>query len=619
MSMYPTTKFTIVDQSQINVPVTPAEDTLDRPIFFTGFTSDKGPEDFRTVMGKTFFKLYGDSPSFAKHGQALLQAANAINSGARIFGKRVVAEDARLANIGLVAKVKKVVSQKVDSSGQPLYTTPGGAETTDPDDNEPIMVQKCDISYELRTVNIAGNDMTDFAKTFLAANAHKNSIGQDDEYPLFLIADNGRGISGKKFRITPNFTANRSAEYVKYLFETLENNEVTESMQFTMNPSIIEDSRNLSLQSVMRDNSIQLRGRIFEDEINAMIENVCYIINDTDHNYAYQDILFGRDVRGNNLELIEVDTTVDVSNIYGVSLVGGDNGLFGTAPIAANTYTTEMLKVYNGTFDDVIYDIDNVRIDVVPDANFASVIKRAIEDFVEFRQDCQYFRDLGLGLKSIAEIKLANTNSLASKFCMTYHNSWDILDPYSKKQITVTSMYNLVNRFTNHFLNGRTRPFAGLQYDVTFPDVIEGTVNFIPKITPAMNQKQTLDDMRVNYASYYNNVLTMETEYTSQTDYTQLSYGNNMFAIQELVKAIRVQCPKIRYTFLDGDDLKRYKEDVEAVIAKFVNKFLTITMEYAEDDATALYASNKIFYAVIKVQFKNFVQSELFKIIALAS
>ena len=617
--MYPTTKFDLVDKSQINLPVTPTEDTLDRPVYFLAITSDKGPEDFRTVMGKPFFKLYGDKPSFAKHGQPLLQAANAINSGGRLFTKRVVAEDARLANIGLVAKVSKITSQKVDGSGNPLYTTPSGAETTDPIGNTPIMLQKCGIAYELRTVNISGNEPAEFAAQFLTANAHTNTIGQDGEYPLFLIMDNGRGVSGKKFRITPNFTANRTAEYVKYLFETIENNEVTESMQFTMNPNIIEANSNLSLQSVMRDNSIQLRGRIFEDEINAMIENVCYISGDTDGAYAYQDMLFGRDIRGNKLQNIEVDTTVNVSNIYGVSLVGGDNGLFGTAPIIAGTYTTEILKVYNGTFDDVIYDIDNVRIDVVPDADFASVIKRAIEDFVEFRQDCQYLRDLGKGLKSIAEIKLANTYSSTSKFCMTYQNSWDVIDPYSKKQITVTAPYNLVNRFTNHFLNGRTRPFCGLQYEITFPEVIEGTVNFIPKITPSLNQKQTLDDMRVNYASYYNNLLTMETEYTSQTEYTQLSFGNNMFAVQELIKAIRVKCPKIRYTFLDGDDLKRYKEDVEAVINQFVHKFLSIELKYAEDDVTALYASNKIFYAVIEIKFRNFVQSELFKVIALAS
>lgn len=615
--MYPVTRFDIDDQSDINLPETPETDTLDRPIFMAGITSDKGPEDWKTVMGKVFFKLYGSSPSFAKHGQPLLQAANCINAGGKVFAKRVVAEDATLANIGVVAKVSKIAVQKTNSDGLPLYyETDGVTETTVPDGNTPIMIQRCKIAYELKTVAIAGNDVASMAATFLAENAHTNAVGVDGHYPLFLIADNGRGVSKKKFRITPDYNANRPVDYTKYIFEVLESNEVLETMNFSMNPNIIEKDKNISLQNVIREQSIQVRGRIFEDEINAFIENVCYLIGDADQEYAMGDILNGCDVRGNAISGIIVDTTVDLSNIYGTALVGGSNGLFGDCPIKAATYPYEMVKVYNGQAGDEIYDLDNSRIDFVADANLPAVVKRAIEGLVTFREDCMYMRDMGLNLRSIEEIKLANENNLKNRFCMTYHNSWDVIDPYSKKQITVTSMYSVVPRLVNHFLNGRTRPFAGDLYEVTFPTVVEGTVNFIPKHTPAVNQKQILDDLRINYASYYSGLLTMETEYTSQEKYTQLSFGNNMLAIQELIKAIRVRCPKIRYNFIDGEDLKRYKDDVQEVINKFTHNFQSITLEYAED---TVYASNKIFYAVIKVKFRNFVQSERFKVIALAS
>ena len=175
-------------------------------------------------------------------------------------------------------------------------------------------------------------------------------------------------------------------------------------------------------------------------------------------------------------------------------------------------------------------------------------------------------------------------------------------------------MYNLCQLFVGHFINGRHRPFMGQLYGITFPDVIRGTVNFTPKNTPKEDQKQEIDDLRINYAGYYQGLLTMETDYTSQNRSTQLSWLHTVLLIQELIKAIRARCAKIRYNFMDEDSLKKYEEDVQAVIDKFVSKFESITMEYVED---SVYKANKIFYAVISVQLKDFIQSELFKITVL--
>ena len=117
--------------------------------------------------------------------------------------------------------------------------------------------------------------------------------------------------------------------------------------------------------------------------------------------------------------------------------------------------------------------------------------------------------------------------------------------------------------------------------------------------------------------TYYDgNILTMDTEYTSQTAYTQLSWLNNVIEVQEVIKAIRSLCPKIRYSFMDGDDITQYKKDVQDVLDKYTSKFKSLTIEYVED---AGYASNKIIYAVIYVQFRNFIQTEHFRITALQS
>ena len=98
--MYPGTIFTIDDQSDIEALT--ISDTIEPPVQMIGFSSDKGTEDFIYIRGNAFFKQFGEKISFAKHGQPLLQAANAINNGGRLFCKRIVAPDSTLANIGIV-------------------------------------------------------------------------------------------------------------------------------------------------------------------------------------------------------------------------------------------------------------------------------------------------------------------------------------------------------------------------------------------------------------------------------------------------------------------------------------------------------------------------------------
>ena len=108
----------------------------------------------------------------------------------------------------------------------------------------------------------------------------------------------------------------------------------------------------------------------------------------------------------------------------------------------------------------------------------------------------------------------------------------------------------------------------------------------------------------------------VESLYTSQTRYTQLSFANNVIAVQEVIKRIRTRCPAIRYSFIDGDDLAEYKARVEEIIAPYRPNFRTLALEYMQD---AYYTENKIFYATLVVQFRDFVQTEYFKIVAIGS
>ena len=620
------------DQSQIASATVPTEDGVDRPIFMTVVSSDKGPEEWKTkVYGQDFYDYYGATPSFYKHGQSLIQAANIIDAGGYLTIKRVVAQDATLANIGVVAEVTNVPQQKIDPvtkkglwidnvTNKPT-TVPQYNATGALDPNAMIMENHINIQFKLKTVALSGNDIKSFANTFLAANKHTNPAGTNGQYPLFMILDNGRGVSKKRWRIYRDTTVSSPVKYVRYFLEIMEDGEVLEQIPFTMNPDIVEKERNMSLSNSVMIHSKQLRAVFFDEEFKAFAENVSMLMGFSDDEYAYADCLFGTNFYGINYSNVTISSAPNLGTIYGIELANGSNGSFGDRPITAATWPIEIKKAFDGSFDDCIYDLDNNRIDAIFDANYPDVVKRSIEQLVNFREDCMFFRDMGTGIRGLDDIKLEYDKGIArSRFCASYINSYDIYEKYTKKQITVTIMYNLARLFVKHFINGRNRPFCGQKYDVIIPtdSLIEGTLNFSPKHTPALDQRKELDTLRANYCSYYDgNILTLNSEYTSQVDYTQLCWINNVLAIQEIIKAIRVLCPKIRYSFLDGEDLTKYKEDVQnMVINRYANRFQSCTIEYVSN---ALYDSNKILYAVIKVKFRNFVQTEQFKIIALQS
>lgn len=613
--MYPRTIFEIIDNSEI--PAIPAAGIV-QPLFMLAFSSEKGPESLRITKGNMFNKLYGDDISFVKHGQPLLQAALIAANGGTILAKRVVAEDSTLANIAVIAKVKAKKVQKTNSKGEPLYTDNATQEetTNKAEGNTPIMITAAEIVYEYKSVEDAKNLET--VKT--AIERELDSEGKKDDtfvYPLFIIADNGRGVSDKRFRISPDYNTSKNAEYMTYIFSTIEKNKVTESFTFSMNPDVIEAGFNKSLDNGIKRLSNQLISKLFESNVYAFVEKVAEISENSVEYCVNNDLLFGRDRRGNLIPSVVVDLKngANLSYTYGIDLENGSNGDFGTAPFKTEAYKQQLVKVFDGTFSNEIYDVDNYKIDLIVDANYPIEVKRAIESFVEFREDFMYIRDMGLNVKSIDEILSANLDNSKSKYCATYHTSYDIIDPYTKKQISVTIGYSLTKLLMEHFKNGRNRPVAGQLYNMVIPEAIEGTVNFLPKITPAYDQKETLSDAKINYASYFDGLLTLETLYTSQEKNSQFSYVNNILAIQEVIKAIRTRCPKIRYSFMDGEDLEKYKEDVQAVLSKYSNNFLQLKLVYTKDESML---ANKIFYATLQVRFRNFVQTEYFKVYALA-
>ena len=610
--MRPGTIFNWIDQSGISRAIT---ETPVMPLMLTAFSSDKGPEDIQIVSGEDFYRLYGYDISFTRHGQPLLQAANIIDNGGELMCKRVVAPDATLANAGVIAKVTAKSVQKTNADGELLYKNPSTQEeTTEEDGNDPIMINAAEISYEVQTVE----NVKSLEEVVTTMEGKIDTAGQSGTftYPLFVIVDNGRGASTKRFTITPDYTLSKNLGFMLYYLNIIgDYDEDSESVRFSMDEDKVYLEESMSFTEKAKTLN-QCNGASIAEGIQGFVNKVAEITGVEVSQLYLIDSLFGNTIKGQSLDyIITKEGSVLLNQEGGFELKSGTNGSFGETPFGTEGYKQELVKFFNGTFTDSIFDVDRYKPDVCVDANYPVEVKDAILELANFREDFFFFRDLGLDNDTFDTITYAAAERPKSKFCADYIQTYQIVDPFTKKHIKVTFTYGLARTLIDHLNNRRNAPVCGLIYGMTYPEAIEGTLNFAPKYTPTEDQKDKLDDLRLNYASYLNDVLTLETEYTNQEQYTQLSYINNILAIQDVIHDVRNRCPAFRYQFITNDDLETYRSNVESIISQHADKFATLEFLYTQDDVMA---QNKIFQASIRCTFKNFVQTEIFNIYALA-
>lgn len=614
--MRPDTIFEYIDQSNITKTT---ETLVTAPYYLCCSSAERGPEDIREVVGTDFYNLYGNHISFVKHGQPLVQAAHIIDNGGRLIFKRLVAEDAALANLTVIATVTKKEVEKTNAAGKPLYIDPSTNQESETDGGGWAKATKNVASIKYGVVTVPSmKTITD-----VVAHVQLQYKEEADVFPLFTVTDNGRGKSTKRFNIQPDYQLSKQNSFEFYTFNVIADAETNaEYTRFSIDPNIIYLKTSMSLTESSKDLT-QLDAYQYEEGSNKFIKAVSEATGVDEDTLKSIDILFGCDRAGKALDYISVDLTksedeaengYDLADATGMMIMSGDNGEFGDKPFGTGAWTKEAVKFFSGEFDDSVFNPNQVNIDAVFDANYPSEVKKAILDLAEFRQDFFYFRDFGLDKYTYDQFKMAAKEFDHSKFAASYITTYDVLDTYSRKQINVTLMYSLAVKMINHFNLRRNAPCAGIQYGFTFDEAIKGTVNFCPKFTPKVDQKTELMDLGLNYCGYINNQLVLETTNTSQDPYSQLSYINNILAVQQIIHRVREVCPINRYTFITSDDLETYKKAVNNAIMQYKENFDTLEFVYVADP---IMKANKIFNASIKVSFKDFVQTEIFKIYAL--
>lgn len=578
--MYPGSQFIWHDMSSLNNTSATTSVIDDAPLFMQAFAADKGTEDLVEISGDDFFNMYGKI-SFQKYGQAGIQAANIINAGGRLYAKRVVADDSTLANIVFTAT---------------------------------LIPANDGVNVKWSAIGITN------CKTFdeVKAKAAQLYDAEGKVFPLFVISDNGRGISGKAVRVTPDYSTSRDIGKMFYNLSVYEGTVITEKKTFTFNPDTIYNDVAYGLDVYANK---QITGTVLEDMYDLYVQELATSLTlDIDVIKSY-DIIFGYTYRGIAIDGFVLNAeSVDLDADTGIALVNGSNGAFGDAPLATEVgkaaYAAALVKVFDGTFSDEIFDVDQHKIAAIVDANYPDDVKDAIFDLVTFRQDCVFFRDFGTECNTYIDIK-AKKESFSDKtnyFVADYATTYLIKDPYTFKNIKVTCTYDLAAALVSHIANNPNAPVAGTINGFILPSAIDQSINFVPINTPTGNQKELMDNLRVNYAIFEDSNCVIQSCYTAQAAYTQLSFIGNVLAIQRVIRAVRTACPRHRFALSTGSDLSNYATAVNNVLSDFITDFSTLRFIYNED---ALKANQKIFYASIEFAFLNCAQTEIFDIYAI--
>lgn len=602
--MYPGTFFNWYDQSSINASAD-ANVIDNSPLFMVVSSFDKGPENFLEISGPDFNSLFG-TMSFEKHGQNAIQTQRIIDAGGRIFVKRVCADDATLGNVVFVAHINPTEDQKVDEDGNLIYLDEAGEETTI-DTGNPVMISSASIKWEAIGI-------TDCTSMEQVRSKALELLDEDaGVYPLLIFTDNGRGKSKKAIRLIPDYNTSKGIGAMFYTATVFEGTSVIEAVPATFDPTIIYSNNSYSITDGLMT---QVKTYTLEAVYDAYVAKVAEVLGLDIETARSYDLIYGYTFKGSSIEGLTVSAeSIDLNSEYGIELKQGSNGSFGDAPVNTPAWTEAIRKVYAGEVSDEVWDVDQHKIAAICDANLPLTIKDEIARFVNFRKDCVFFRDLGLDLTTFLQIKQAyDQNSIRSYFIADYGTSYEVKDPGSKRNIRVTMMYDFVECLVNHLANAPYNPLAGTVNSFVLKEAIKGTINYTPIITPSVNQKQAMDDIRVNYAIFEDDNCVVQTLYTSQEKYTELSYVNAVLAIQQVARAVRTACPKNRYSLVTNNDLSSYAKAVNNVLSAFTGNFARLEFSYTKDP---LKVSQKIFYATIRFAFHQWAQTEIFDLYAI--
>lgn len=544
--------------------------------FLCVFASPKGHDnEVRTITtGLAGFMAEYGLGSFDLYGQPALNAYAAAASGqATLHCMRVMPADASYAATTLVVEltidadaktIKAKFSNKVAEAGTPLKDRAQLAEF----------------------VTVTG-----------------------DEKKVFAMCYQGRGDCGNKFRyrLTSDGNSDKDNAYKNYnlgIYESSTGSDLTQ-VGTLFSGAFTEDA-------VANGVSIYLDGKIsdpntgsdvidfvsFPETFKYIFEEYLKLNPDTALTAETFDPLLGIDkTTGKAIPGYTIDTETEgavvVNTLFGLPLGGGSDGAF-----AANADPTTRkaaidaayTAAFSGTTDPFIKSKKRFPTDIILDAGYDVEIKKLIAQLALTRTDCVVGLDLGTKIvtkQSVLDQFEANLAAVLNnrvQFVDAYCGK--VVDPYSKKLVTVTSTYFLASAYPAWFAaqGGKHVPMAGNTYgEIT--GYVSGSIFpvFDDDLDAELMDECATKHINIAKLSPDMSVVRMIQD-TMQTKKTVMSDLNNVFVLNDIKRDAEDLCKMVEFKFNDGENIARFN----TLLANITNKYAAAQVK----SITAAFSAN---------------------------
>ena len=682
---FPHTEVNIYDQSQITVQRASVTDGT-RMLFV--FQSPRG-EDGKLTSVKTVDELVAKfgMGDIKNYGQPLLNCRRALSTGVvTAYCLRIAAPDATRANMYVYAAYKMVdVQIGEDDDGTPI--------------THEVLSVRFYTASELQVTEPGGQTVTKNGminiKT-LGSKAEELMPEAPEGYKmvyLMAIASKGRGAYGNNLgiRIANNTRADRENDYKNYYLQVYESDSLIEENAVSFYDNAITDTTTLFADSVINDPdtgsaniAIVTNPAGFEEIVNVYKTNVLDTLTDEEletyatsiglsnlkdefnaedpwnvlkgyMNLTAEDFDFFLGVNKNLFNKVTVanrsaiyryqveasgtsEGVVALTDLTGVDMQGGTDGLFDATKHNANDIETAINEAYEYAFDPNeipnekseeyttkgymasvdknIYSKTRYPVDLILDANYAYAIKNAIASLCVKRGDCMAGLDLCTGMTTSEDI-LTRLNLIdsatANRNCFVEGYEMQIRDPISRKIVPVSATYWLAGAYPTNFdqNNGKHIPLAGGSYGtIEMDEMVKNSI--FPIFDEAMDSAmmEQLANYRVNYAQINpKSVVIRAMQSTRQDILSALSECNNMFILMDIKRDCETLCGQYSYNFLETTDLSRFNRDAEQLLTKYSQaQVRSITATFSSTDAEQ---EQGILHLTIELSHKRLIKTAI--------
>jgi hypothetical protein len=566
---------------------------------------------------KANFLIDNGEPNFKKYGQAQYQAYNWLVGKGRLYGCRLMPDDATYANLILNVKTKAedLPAYKKNSDGEFVLDRNGNriplVDESDPLNPVEVTVPGVRIKLEYVSLegltNIASNDILVAKLNTLNSNSPTDDEGYKNHYILGFVM-NGKGKYGNKrsVYISPDYSLENTYDFRVYniIFQDKSDTGVMSvptnggPFQFSLFPEAMSLARySMFFENIVSSYTDGTTPFFSETNYDNLMTDIlaATAVNDEDTLDAQTvDFLFGIDKNKQAYENIVIDSSsVNISAESGVFFLAGSDGSIdpngqhyrrddegeiiydsndnpvmddNTPAYVRDTMDDLLDNFYIGLIDPNIYNTTIYEFDVAMDANFSNGTKYNIVDFCKDRGDTFCYIDSGVQASVEATLNWRKYSFQTNHYiCSIQGQAFKVEDSFTDTTIEVTPCYHL----------SRMIPEADERYGIQLPlaghrrGIIEGykSINWIPD----EDEKEKLWTARINYIEEDINYIVRMSQLTSQFMESALARENNVRVLLKMVRSAKKACKMYYHEQALASNLTALQNDITNTLRTWID------------------------------------------------